>query len=321
MNHPGARSPSASLGNMGSNIRACVVQAAPVAFDLEATLTKVERLTRAAASEGAELIVFPEAFLSAYPKGLDFGTRVGSRSPEGRRWFQRYFESSIDVPGPATEQLGALCNELGVHLVIGAIERGGGTLYCTALAFDESGTLVVRHRKLVPTAMERVIWGSGDGSTLTVAPTKLGRLGTVICWENYMPLLRTAMYRQRVELYCAPTVDHRDSWVPTIQHIATEGRCFVMSSCQFATRADFPADYASDEYGDDPSTILIRGGSCIADSFGQLLAGPIYDSEALLHAELPMERIVQGRFDLDVTGHYARPDVFSLEVDEQPRQG
>ena len=169
--------------------------------------------------------------------------------------------------------------------------------------------------------MERVIWGSGDGSTLTVAPTKLGRLGTVICWENYMPLLRSAMYRQRVELYCAPTVDHRDSWVPTIQHIATEGRCFVLSACQFAQRGDYPEDYRTDDYDDALDTVLIRGGSCIADPFGQLLAGPVYDAEALLHAELPMDRITQGRFDLDVVGHYARPDIFRLEIDEEKREG
>lgn len=303
-------------------VSACVVQAAPVAFDLAATLDKVERLAREAAAGGAQLIVFPEAFLSAYPKGIDFGTKVGSRSPAGRSWFQRYFDAAIDVPGPATQRLGALAAELGVHLVIGAIERDGGTLYCTALAFDAEGTLVVRHRKLVPTAMERVIWGRGDGSTLTVAPTQLGRLGTVICWENYMPLLRTAMYRERIELYCAPTVDDRECWMPTMRHVAIEGRCFVLSACQYATRADYPPDYPLPGPGSGAGAeTLIRGGSCLIDPFGEVLAGPLYDAEACLHAQLDLDKIPQGRFDLDVVGHYARPDVFHLDVDRTEREG
>lgn len=302
-------------------LNACVVQAAPVAFDLPATLDKAERLARDAAAGGAALVVFPEAFLSAYPKGIDFGTKVGSRSPGGRVWFQRYFDSAVDVPGPATERLGQLAAELGIHLVIGAIERGGSTLYCTALAFDADGQMIVRHRKLVPTAMERVIWGSGDGSTLTVAPTEHGRLGTVICWENYMPLLRTAMYRERVELYCAPTVDDRECWVPTMRHIAIEGRCFVLSACQFATRADYPDDYPVDSPASGPGSTLIRGGSCLVDPFGEVLAGPIYDAETVVHAELDLDKIPQGRFDLDVVGHYARPDVFQLEVDTRPKRG
>ena len=201
-------------------LRAAVIQAAPVVFDRDATLLKVNTLTAQAAAQGARLVVFPEAFLSAYPKGLDFGARVGGRTPAGRRMFRRYFESSIGVPGPATETLGAIARDHAVYLVIGVIERDGGTLYCTALFFDPSGALMGKHRKLMPTAMERLVWGMGDGSTLPVFDTPIGKIGAVICWENYMPLLRTAMYAKGIQLYCAPTVDDRDTWARSMQHIA-----------------------------------------------------------------------------------------------------
>jgi len=295
-------------------IRAAVVQAAPVAFDLEASLLKVEALAAEAAGQGAQLVVFPEAFLSAYPKGHDFGAKVGSRSPEGRRWFARYWESSVEIPGPVTERLAAVARDNDLHVVIGVIERAQpGTLYCTALMLDSTGAIVGRHRKLMPTGIERLVWGQGDSSTLTVADTSLGKLGAVICWENYMPLLRTAMYQQGVQLYCAPTVDDRDNWQATMRHVACEGRCFVLASCQFATRGDFPDDYDT-PYGDDPDTVLIRGGSAIVDPLGEVLAGPVYGETAILHAELDMGRIVEGKYDLDVVGHYARPDVFELVV-------
>ena len=194
------------------SFRAAVVQAAPVVFDREATLEKVRALTADAASRGARLVVFPEAFVSAYPKGLDFGARVGGRTPEGRRMFRRYFDSAVGVPGPGVDALAATAREHSVYLVIGAIERDGGTLYCTALFFDPEGRLMGKHRKLMPTAMERLVWSMGDGSTLPVFDTALGKLGAVICWENYMPLLRMAMYAKGIQLYCAPTVDDRDTW-------------------------------------------------------------------------------------------------------------
>ena len=308
---------SAEQGLSGRIVRAAVVQAASVAFDREASLDKVAHWTAKAAAAGAELVVFPEAFVSGYPKGSDFGAVVGSRSAEGREWFRRYHESAVDIPGPATWRLGEIAREHGVHLVIGVIERSGGTLYCAALTFGPDGALLSARRKLMPTAMERLIWGFGDGSTLDVVPTALGRIGAVICWENYMPQLRLAMYGQGVQLYCAPTVDDRETWLSTMRHIALEGRCFVLSASQFARRSDYPADYpveASD--GDD---ILIAGGSCIVDPLGQVLAGPARDGEALLTADLDLGQIARGTLDLDVVGHYARPDVFRLVVDRSPR--
>ncbi len=184
-------------------IRAAVVQAAPVAFDRQRTLDKTSELAAVAAGRGAQLIVFPEAFVSGYPRGVDFGARVGSRTSEGRELFRRYWESSVDVPGSATDFLGAAAKAARAYLVIGVIERGGGTLYCSVLFFAPDGHLMGKHRKLMPTAAERVAWGQGDGSTMPVFQTPIGRLGAVICWENYMPLLRMHMYSQGIQLYCA----------------------------------------------------------------------------------------------------------------------
>lgn len=296
-----------------SKIRAAVVQAAPVGFDSQATLAKVATLVAAAAAEGAQVAVLPEAFFSAYPKGLDFGAKVGSRSSEGREMFRRYYDSAIDVPGSETQALVELAGDHALHMVIGVIERDGGTLYCSALFFDPEQGLVGKHRKLVPTAMERLIWGRGDGSTLTVVDSALGKIGAAICWENYMPQYRAVLYGKGVQLYCAPTVDDREVWIPSMQHIAVEGRCFVLSACQYARRADYPADYPS-EYGDDPETVLIRGGSCIVSPFGEVLAGPVYGEQRVLCAELDMAEITRGKYDLDVSGHYARPDIFRMEV-------
>jgi nitrilase len=297
--------------------RVAVVQAGPVPFDRARSLSKALALMAEAAAQGAELVVFPEAFLGAYPKGLDFGARVGMRSPEGRREFRRYFENAIDVPGPETDALGAASGRHGVYLVIGVIEREIGTLYCTALFFGPEGRLLGKHRKLMPTAMERLVWGFGDGSTLPVLDTPLGKIGAVICWENYMPLLRAAMYAKGIQIYCAPTVDDRETWIPTVRHIALEGRCFVLSACQFIRRGDYPADYQAIQ-GDAPETVLIRGGSVIVSPLGRILAGPNYECECIQVADLDLGEITEGKFDLDVAGHYARPDVFSLIVNERP---
>ena len=296
-----------------ARVNVAAIQAGSILFDLDRSVEKAVEYLGSATATGAELVVFPEAFLGGYPKGLDFGARVGSRSAEGRAMFRRYFESAIDVPGPVTVTIGAACRDRGVHVVMGCIERDGGTLYCTVLFFSPQGELLGKHRKVMPTAMERLIWGLGDSSTLTVLETPIGRLGAVICWENYMPLLRTAMYQRGIQLYCAPTVDDRETWTVTMRHIALEGRCFVISACQFLRRGDCPAQYPAIQ-GDAPETVLIRGGSTIIDPLGRVLAGPRYDGECILTAEIDMGAIAEGKFDLDVVGHYARPDLFRLEV-------
>ncbi len=286
------------------SVSVAVVQAGGVLYDSAAGVAKAERLLAEAC--GAQLVVFPEAFLGGYPKGLDFGARVGSRTPEGRKAFRRYYEGAIDVPGPATGRIGEAARAAGAWVAIGAIEREGGTLYCTALFFAPDGRLAAKHRKLMPTAMERLIWGFGDGSTLPVLDAGFGRIGAVICWENYMPLLRAVMYRKGIQFYCAPTVDDRESWPGSMRHIAIEGRCFVLSACQYSRLEGAP------------ESAWIRGGSLIVSPLGHVVAGPCYDGECILRAELDPGEIAEGKFDLDVAGHYARPDVFRLEVNEQP---
>jgi nitrilase len=298
--------------------RVAVVQAAPVAFDRKRTLEKTADLAADAHRRGARLTLFPEAFVSAYPRGHGFGAVVGGRTPEGREQFRLYWESAVDVPGPHVDQLAGIARSNETHLVIGIIERDGGTLYCTVLFFGPDGRYLGKHRKLMPTASERLVWGFGDGSTMPVIQTEIGKIGAVICWENYMPLLRTAMYAKGVEIYCAPTADTRDTWLPTMQHVAMEGRCFVLSCNQFARRRDYPANYQT-MFGDDPETVMSRGGSCIIGPLGQVLAGPDFSGETILTADLDLADIARARLDFDAVGHYARPDVFQLVVDETSR--
>jgi len=302
---------------MNHNVVA-VVQSAPPSFDTDGTMRKISTICEQAHAEHAKLVVFPEAFLGGYPKGLDFGARVGLREPRGRDEFVRYHQASVTLPGTELTTLCKLAQRLSLHIVMGCIERDGGTLYCSTLFIDSHGQFLGKHRKTMPTAMERLIWGFGDGATLDVQKTRLGRVGAVICWENYMPMLRMSQYQQGVQIYCAPTVDDRDCWIPTMQHIAVEGRCFVLSSCQYSKRSDYPDDYVCIQ-GDDPEQVLIRGGSCIIDPFGEMLASPVYQQQSLLVAELDLDRIIQGKYDLDVAGHYERPDIFELKVDRKPR--
>ncbi len=293
--------------------RAAVVQTGSFIFDTPRTLEALAARTATAAQAGATLVVFPEAYVGGYPKGLDFGARVGMRAPEGRVDFQRYFEAAIAVPGPEVNALCEIARTHGVVLVTGAMERDGGTLYCSVLFFDADGTFLGLRRKLMPTAMERLIWGFGDGSTLEVMDTRLGKVSGVICWENFMPSLRMTMYAQGTQFYCAPTVDDRESWTPAMRMIAMEGRCFVLSACQYFTRAQAPADYHPIQ-GDAPETVLIRGGSVIVDPFGEILAGPVFNEDTILYADLDTDLITRGKYDLDTVGHYARPDIFQLRV-------
>ncbi len=307
-----------------TSLRAAVVQAAPVPFDTLATVDKVCALARDAASQGARLVLFPEAYVGGYPWGLAFGTAIGGRSDAGRRTWERYWRGAVDIPGPETERMAEVAREAGIHLCVGVVERdssySGGTLFCTLLYFGPDGELIGKHRKLKPTAAERVIWGEGDGSTLTVVDTPFGKVGGLICWENYMPLARMAMYGKGVEIWLAPTADARARWQATLQHIALEGRCFVLGCNQYVCRDMYPPDLEiADELLAWPET-LCRGGSAIYDPLGELVAGPLWDREGTLVAEVDLTAIARSKFDFDVTGHYARPDVFRLEVDERPKR-
>ena len=299
-----------------------VVQASPVLFNREATIEKTCRLILKAAEKDVKLILFPEAFIPAYPRGLSFGAVVGSRSSAGRLTWQRYWENTVDVPGPAVETIGEAVREAGVYLAIGVIERdtqfSQGTLYCTLLYFGPDGKLLGKHRKLKPTGSERLIWGEGDGSTLTVLETELGKIGGLICWENYMPMARMAMYSKGVEIYLAPTADARDSWQSTLRHIACEGRCFVLGCNQFVIKGMYPDDLEGLDELDEHPDVICRGGSAIISPFGEVLAGPLYDQEGTLFADIDLAEVARGKFDFDVVGHYARPDVFQLVVNESP---
>ncbi|CAK5264545.1 unnamed protein product [Mycena citricolor] len=315
-------------------IRASVVQTCTQAYSLEHTLVKLEQLTRLARNrDGSQLAVFPEAFIGGYPKFSTFGAVVGTRSPQGREEYLRYHKAAIEVPSATTARIEALAKETGVFLVIGVIEKepNGGTLYCTAIFVSPSLGLVGKHRKLQPTASERLIWGQGDGTTLQVhesdfspssspgAPPIPVKISAAICWENYMPLLRYHYFSHGTQIYCAPTVDARDDWQHSMSHIALEGRCFVLSACQFAQVQHYPADHAlnpdqPDASRNDPEDVMIAGGSMIVSPLGKILAGPLRGQEGVLTAELDMDDIIRGKFDLDVVGHYARPDIFKFQA-------
>ncbi|KAL0436274.1 UNVERIFIED_CONTAM: Bifunctional nitrilase/nitrile hydratase NIT4A [Sesamum radiatum] len=282
--------------------RATVVQAATVFYDTPATLDKAERLLAEAASYGSQLVVFPEAFIGGYPRGSTFGVAIGNRSAKGREEFRKYHASAIDVPGPEVDRLAAMAGKYKVYLVMGVIERDGYTLYCTVLFFDSQGRFLGKHRKIMPTALERVIWGFGDGSTIPVFETPVGKIGAAICWENRMPLLRTAMFGfPGVEIYCAPTADARDVWQASMTHIAVEGGCFVLSANQFCRRKDYPPppDYVFTGTEEDllPDSIVCAGGSVIISPLGTVLAGPNYEGEALISADLDLGEVARAKFD------------------------
>ena len=272
---------------MTETVRVAVVQDCPVPFDLPATIAKAEQLAQKAASGGAQLVVFPEAFVSGYPKGLDFGARVGMRSPQGRDVFRRYYDSAIELDSEECRRLGAAARKTKTHLVIGVMEKDGGTLYCTVLFFGPDGALLGKHRKLMPTAMERLIWGFGDGSTLTVLDTPMGKLGAVICWENYMPLLRTAMYAKGVQIYCAPTADDRDTWA--LDHAACRARGTLLRSLRLPVSDPrrLPRRLRRDP-GQRSENRADARGSCIVSPLGQLIAGPDFSGPAILTADLDL---------------------------------
>lgn len=283
----------------------------------EATLNKILSYEEEIKQSQSDILVMPEALLGGYPKGESFGTQLGFRTESGRDAYKKYFDAAVDLTGPEIQSLCQLSNNTNSTIVTGIIEKSGSTLYCTAIFIDPERGLVDKHRKLMPTGSERLIWGQGDGSTLPVVETSAGNAGAAICWENYMPLLRTAMYSKGIEIWCAPTVDARPVWQSTMQHIALEGRCFVISACQYQPS---PSELGMDVENwpsDDP---LIPGGSVIFGPLGDKLAEPLLNGEGLITAKANMDDIPRSRYDLDVIGHYARPDIFELRVNETPRQ-
>lgn len=304
--------------------KVAVVQAGSEVMDKEKGIEKTIDYIEQASKENAKIIVFPEAFIPAYPRGMSFGTTVGSRSNEGRKDYFNYWNNSIMVPGDETEQIGEAAKKAEAYVVIGVIEKDSdsseGTLYCTALFFGPDGSLLGKHRKLKPTGSERLIWGEGDGSTLPVFDTPYGRIGSLICWENYMPLARAAMYDKGIQIYIAPTADARDTWFATMQHVAVEGRCFVLSCNQYSTKDMYPKEITERPEFQDLPDELTRGGSCIVNPLGEFLVEPVMGEEKILYADIDLDAIAESHFDFDVVGHYSRPDVFQLIVNEQKQE-
>lgn len=304
--------------------KVAVVQAGSEVMNKERGIKKTVRLIEEASQQDAKIIVFPESFIPAYPRGMSFGTVVGSRSEEGRKDFFQYWDNSITVPGPETDEIGKAALKAKAYVVIGVIEKDDhssqGTLYCTALFFGPDGQLLGKHRKLKPTGSERLIWGEGDGSTLPVFETPYGRIGSLICWENYMPLARAAMYDKGVQIYIAPTADARDTWFATMQHIAVEGRCFVLSCNQYSTKDMYPEEISSRKEFEDLPEELTRGGSCVVDPLGNFVVEPVFGKEEIIYADINLDKVAESQFDFDVVGHYSRPDVFQLIVNEEKQQ-
>lgn len=293
--------------------QASVVQASPAFFDKAKTLQRIGDLIRDCASKKSSLILFPEVIIPGYPRGLTFGTNIGGRTPEGREMFLRYWENSVEVPGPETQQIAAWAKNAKAFVVVGVTEKDkvSDTLYCSLLYFSPEGQLIHRHRKIKPTAAERIIWGEGDGSDLQVVDTPLGKMGGLICWENYMPAARMALYEQGIELYLAPTADCRDSWQATLTHIACESRCFVLGCNQYLTADQYPPEYQK-ILPPTNSGLPSSGGSVIINPLGKVLAGPLFGQEGIVSAEIDTREIIKAKMDFDVIGHYARPDVFTF---------
>ncbi|NQW27339.1 MAG: carbon-nitrogen hydrolase family protein [Flammeovirgaceae bacterium] len=292
------------------DVRVALVQDAPILFNLNHTIEKVDHLIQQAKSKGAAMVVFPEAFISAYPRGISFGTVVGARSSQGRAMWQRYHDSALDLSSPAFDRLSKIIKKHGIYCFIGVIERvQSGTLYCTLLYFDPKGKCIGKHRKIKPTAAERIIWGEGSGTDLITYDTTYGKVGGLICWENYMPLARLTLFQQSIEIYLAPTADHRDSWQHTIRHIACEGRCYVLSCNQFVTKRDYPTDLPGEDLSGFDE-IMSRGGTTVIDPLGNELIQPLWDQPGIIMADLLSDVLVQSKMDFDVVGHYARNDLF-----------
>ncbi|KAI6188026.1 Nitrilase [Aphelenchoides besseyi] len=297
--------------------KVAIVQSGSAVYDTPACIQKLRHYAKRAESEGAKLVLFPEAFVGGYPKGLDFGLKLGIRSDEGRREFQRYFNSAITYEGHEANQIAEIAAETKLYIVVGVIEKSGGTLYCSVFYYGPNGERIGKHRKIMPTALERCVWGQGDGSTIEVFSTELGKISAAICWESYNPLLRTHMYQNGIQLYLAPTVDDRDVWLSSMRMIALEGRCFVISACQFLTNKDYPSDHPTHE---KEESVLIRGGSLAIDPMGKILVQPVFDTETFHVVDIDLNACIRGKFDLDTVGHYARNDIFKLTVNTTPNQ-
>lgn len=294
-------------------VKVAVIQAIPVFFDIQATIDKLERLVVECAQKGCQFILFPESFIPGYPRQFTFGASIGLRTDAGRELYKTYWQNSLQLPSPELTRIEQIAHENGVYLAIGVTERDAlnGSLYCTLIYVSPTAGYLGKHQKIKPTGVERLIWAEGTGAdSMRVFDTEIGRVGGLICWENYMPLARMSLYQQAPQLYLAPTADARPTWPATLQHIACEGRCYVLGSNQFFRRSDYPTPYQ--DFLDEDDAVLSRGGSAIVSPQGEFIAGPLWDEEGILMADLDLDEVLKSKLDFDVIGHYARPDLFDF---------
>jgi nitrilase len=301
---------------MREPVTVACAQVEPVIFDRDATVEKLAQTAAEAAAKGARIVVFPEAAVPAYPTSAWAKALAGWAEEGAKEAFALLAREAVDVPGPAERRLGEIACEHELWLVTGVTERDPehpGTLYNTLLYHGPDGKLALKHRKLVPTNHERLVWGPGDGGGLKAVETPYGRLGGLICWENYMPLARFALYESGIELYVASTADDGEGWQSTLVHLARESRCFVIAPSHFQRAGSYPDDFPLRRLleGQD---VIGRGGSAILGPDGAYLAGPLWDEEGVLYAELDPARLDEERQRFDPVGHYHRPDVLRLEV-------
>ncbi len=295
---------------MQTAVKVACVQAEPVILDREATIDRVAELSGEAAGAGAQLVLFPEAFVPCYPSNRWVRGLAAGSEPAVRETFARLVRESVEVPGAACERLSGIAREHGIWLAIGVNERVSGTLYNTLLIHAPDGSLALHHRKLMPTNHERMVWGLGEGGGLRTVATPFGRVGGLICWENLMPLARFALYQDGLEIHLAPTADTSDAWQESMRHIARESRCYVLTSCVLQRASSHPEVVP---LADGPDR-MDRGGSAILAPDGSYLAGPLWDEPGILYADLDPDRLAADRQRFDPAGHYNRPDVFQLTV-------
>jgi nitrilase len=304
-------------------VKVGVVQATPALFDIEKTVDIVISWIEKGANQGCELLLFPESFIPCYPRGLTYDAVIGRRSEKSREQWLKYWNNSLELDAESKSakhlsNISEAIKKANIFVGLGVTEKEslGGSLHCSLLYYGKDGKLLGKHRKLKPTGLERYIWAESDGSTLTTLDTEIGKIGGLICWENYMPLARMAMYNKGVEIYLAPTADSRESWQSTMQHIALEGRCYVLAANQFVRKSDYPAAFEED-LANEPE-IMCAGGSVILSPLGEVLAGPLWNQEGILTAELDFSILAKSKLDFDVIGHYSRNDVFNFSINKQP---
>ena len=306
------------MRDVKNTCKLALVQAEPVLFDKQACLDKTVALIKEAAEQKAELIVFPELFIPGYPIGMNFGFSMGKRTEAGRQDWMRYYNASLLAGGEEFQLLAELVKELGVYVSLGFSERDGvsGTLYNSNVIFEPDGSFKV-HRKLKPTGSERVVWGDANQDYFPITETPWGPVGSLICWESYMPLARVALYQKGITIYISPNTNDNPEWQATIQHIAIEGKCYFINADMLVRKSSYPKDLNEKEAVDRLPEMVCRGGSCIIDPYGHYLTEPVWDEETIIYADLDMTLPAACKMEHDAVGHYARPDVLQLIVDEK----